>query len=235
MDSAPGWRRGGGAPCCRVGGRRDGSGSPCRCRRSTEDPDGDGAASAGPPARARHRYPPLPREGPASPLRASGDDLDGQPDGPPADGTDRSEISVVRGGPQSFAPAAARDLAARGPAASTRVGSRDPRPARSLCGEGRRAAGGPSGLAPSGAGGWVSGGGLDVGAPPAPRRRHPRLPGGHFATPPAELPLSSVLLPVRARGGDSSRRAPGKLARRAAAGPLPSVPSGRVRSRPLTS
>jgi hypothetical protein len=67
-----------------------------------------------------------------------------------------------------------------------------------------------------------------VGAPPASRRADPRLPSGDLPAPSAELPLSSVVLPVRARGGDPSRRAPGRLAGRAAAGPLPSVPSGRV-------
>ncbi len=64
----------------------------------------------------------MPHGRPAPPLRALGHDLDGQHDGPPADWTDRSEISVVRSGPQSSPASAARDLACRATAASAGVG-----------------------------------------------------------------------------------------------------------------
>ena len=63
---------------------------------------------------------------------------------------------------------------------------------------------------------------------------HPRVPAGDLALPAAELPVHPVLLPVRARSGDPPRRAARRLARGAAHRPLPSVPSGRVRSGPLT-
>ena len=105
MGSAPGWPRAGGGRFSPAGGRRVASSSPSRFRRSTGVPDGFGAPAASPPARARVGHSPLPHPWPAPPVRASGHDLDGQLNGPATDGTDRSQISVVRGGPQSFARA----------------------------------------------------------------------------------------------------------------------------------
>ncbi len=228
MDSARGWRRDGAGRCCLAAGRRDGSSSRCRCPRSTEDPDGDGAGSAGPPARARLRHPPLPHHGPASPSRTSGDDLDGQPDGPPTDGTDRTPIPVVRGGPQSFAPEDPRDLAARAAAAPAGLGSRDPRQARGLHRTVRRTSGRSPRLAAGGVGGRVSRGHHRVASPSGPRLPDPRLSDRHLSGASAELPLSSVMLAVRARGGHPPRSTAGRLAGRTTAGPVSSVSSGRV-------
>src|ERR671921_2188667 len=117
MDFAPGWQRDGGVRCSRADGRKAGSGSPSLYRRSTEAPDGIDAPAASPPARPRVRHSPLPYPRTAPSSRAPGHDLDGQPIGPTTDGTDRSEVPVIRGGPQSFAAPAARGLASRRPAA----------------------------------------------------------------------------------------------------------------------
>jgi hypothetical protein len=70
---------------------------------------------------------------------------------------------------------------------------------------------------------------------PTARRADSRVSGGNLAAAAAQLPLPSLVLPVCARGSHPPRRGSGRLAGRPATGPLSSVPSGRVRSRPLTS
>ena len=233
MDSAPGWQRAGDARFSPVGGRRVASGSPCRCRRSTEAPDDFGAPAAGSSARARVRHSPLPHPWPAPPVRASGHDLDGQLNGPAADGTDRSQVSVVRGGPESFTAAAAGDLASRGSATSAGVGSGHQGKTRGLHRQLRGASFASTLVARHHTGCRVTHV-RSPGAAPAPRFAHPRLSTGNFTRAATELPVYAILLPVRPRGGHPARRAQRHLAGCSPPRPLSSVSSGRVRPCPLT-
>ena len=232
MDFAPGWPRVGGGPCCPAGERRDASVSLSRCRRSTEAPDGIGALPAGPPARARVRHSPLPRSWQAPPSRAPGPDLDGQSYGPPADGTDRSEVPVIGGGPQSSAATAARNLAAGSPVTTTRLRSRHSGPPRRLCCRLRRTAVAVGRLGRCRSHSRMSGGAA-VETAPVGRGTDPRLSGGRLAAPSAQLSLYPFLFPIRARGGKPSWRPPGKLAGCPPADSLPPVPSRWLRSRSL--
>ena len=234
MASGPAWRRGGDERSFRGGARRAASGSRSRCHRSTEAPDALGAHPASSSARARVRHSPLPHSRPAPPRRTSGHDLDGQHDGPPADGTDRSEISVVRGGPQSCAAAPPGALASRAPAAPASLGSRHPSAPRGLRRHLPRVARRSPRLAPRHPCGGLNGVTAHRCASPASRPADPRLPAHPVTAPAAELPISSVVLPVRSRGGRPTWRAQGYLAGCPASRPLPPVPSGRVRPRPLT-
>jgi len=233
MGSVPGWPRAGGVRFSPDGGRRVASGSPCRYPRNTGAPDGFGRLAASPPARPSRRHSPLPHPWPAPPVRASGHDLDGQLNGPATDGTDRSQVSVVRGGPQSFTTAPAGDLASRDPATAAGVGLGDQGTARGLRCQLRGASVAGSLLARHRSGCRVTRV-CSPGAPPPPRLVHPRLSTGHFTRAAAELSVYPILLPVRTRGGHPARRTQGHLAGRSPSRPLSSVSSGRVRPCPLT-
>lgn len=231
----PEWPPGGGARCSRAVARRGGSGSPFRCRRSTGAPDAIGAPPAGPPARARVRHSTMPDPGPAPPVRARGPDLDGQSDGPAADGTDRSQVSVIGGGPQSFAPAPSGNLASGDPAVATGVGPDHQDPARSVLRQLRCASSAAALLARnhsrravSRAAGWPRA------ASPA-CLAHPRLSAAHLAGAAAQLPVHPVLLAIRTRGHHQIRCRQGHLVGGSAPCPLPSISSRRLRSRPLMS
>ena len=232
MDFAPGWPRVGGGPCCRAGERRGASVSLSRCRPSTEAPDAIGAHPASPPARARVRHSRLPRSGHAPPPRALGPDLDGQSYGPPADGTDRSEVPVIGGGPQSFAATAAGNLAAGSPAAATQLRPRHSSSPRGVCRRVRRTA-----LAVGRLGRCRARSGMNrvpcVETTPPGGRTDSGLSADRLAVASAQLPLYPVVFPVRARGGKPSRRASGKLAGCPPAGSLPPVSSGWLRPRSL--
>jgi hypothetical protein len=235
MGFGPAWPRGGVELCSPVGGRKAVSGSPFCYHRSTEAPDGTGAPAAGPPARARVRYSPLPHSWSATPPRALGHDLDGQPIGPTTDGTHRPQVSFVRGGPESFAATVARDLAPGDSTSATSMGPGHPGPSRGVRSGLRRAPIAAPDLARSGIWFRVSGA---IGSPdPAPRggRRDPRLPASDFTAVAAELPLHSFLLPIRPRGRYPAWRFEGYLARRLPPGALPPVSSRRLRSCSLTS
>jgi hypothetical protein len=233
MGSAPGWPHAGAAPCFHAAARKAGSSSPFRFRRSTGAPDGFGAPAASPSARTRVRHSPLPHPWPAPPFRASGYDLDGQPNGPAADGTDRPQVPVLRGGPQSFAAASARDLAARNPEPATGLGSGDQSTPGGLRRQLRYAPGPNPFLARNRAGYRVNRV-SSAGTPKAPRFAHPRLSAGNFTGAAAKLPIYPLVLPVCTRGSYSLRRAQGYLARRSPSRPLSSLSSGRVRPCPLT-
>jgi hypothetical protein len=72
------------------------------------------------------------------------------------------------------------------------------------------------------------------GAAPPSCLAHPRIPAGNLTRLPAELPVHSLLLPIRTRGCHQIWCAQGHLAGGPPSRPLPSVSPGRVRSRPLT-
>lgn len=234
MGSAPGWPRAGGVRFSPAGGRRVASGSPFRCRRSTGAPDGFGAPAASPPSRARVGHSPLPHPWPAPPVRASGHDLDGQLNGPATDGTDRSQVSVIRGGPQSITAAPAGNLAPGDPATAAGVGSGHQDTTRGLRRQLRGAAVASTLVARHRSWCWVIRAAAPSAAPPRSRPAHPRVPAGDFPRAPAEMPVYSVLLPVRPRGDQPARRTQGHLAGRSPSRPLSSVSSGRVRPCPLT-
>ena len=233
MGFAPGWPPGGAEPYCPAAGRRAASGSPSRCHRSTGAPDAIGAHAAGPPARARVRYPPLPHLRPTSPPRAPGYDLDRQFNGPATGGTPCPEVPVLRGGPQSFAAPAAGDLAAGHPGPPSHGRSGDPRPARGLPGRLRRASVAVAGVAQRHARFRMTDGAATADTPADGRGGDSRLPAVSLSAAPPELPVYSLVLPVRTGGGDPPRCSPRELARRSPAGPLPSVSSGWLRSRSL--
>lgn len=234
MGSAPGWPPAGVAPCSRAGERRAGSSSLYRFPRSTGDPDGFSAPSASPSARTRVRYSPLPHPWPAPPVRTLGHDLDGQLNGPAADGTDCSQIPVFRGGPQSFASALAGNLAPGNPAPAAGLGSGHQSAPGGLRRQLRSAAKPDARLARDRTGCRVSR--VSPSAASAPHRfGHPRLSTGHFTRVAAALPVHSIVLPVCPRGRDPSWRAQGHLARHSPSRPLSSVSSGRVRPCSLRS
>src|SRR4051812_5924620 len=135
MDFAPGWPTGGGGPSSLAGARRAASVSLSRCPRSTEAPDAIGALPASRSTRARVRYSPLPRSWQAPPSRAFGPDLDGQSCGPPAYGTDRSEVPDLGGGPQSFAASFEGDLASGSAVSFTGTRSGDSSSSRGVPGQ----------------------------------------------------------------------------------------------------
>lgn len=128
MASGPGWPPGGVGRCCPAGGKRGGSAWRSRFPRNTGAPDGIGAVSPGAAPGPALRHPPLSAARAEVPNGAPGSDLGREYGGPPTDGTDRSKISVFRGGPQSFAPAAPGDLAAGGPPGPAVLGRPGPRP-----------------------------------------------------------------------------------------------------------
>jgi putative membrane protein insertion efficiency factor len=142
--------------CSRAGERRAASAWPSLCHRSTEAPDAFGAPAASSPARARVRHPPLPHPRPSPPTRAPGHDLDGKSIGPTAHGTDRSQVPVLRGGPQSFAPPTPGDLAAGASGVPAGVGHHHPSPAGSVRSQLRCATVPTRRLARSRAGGTMS-------------------------------------------------------------------------------
>jgi hypothetical protein len=72
-----------------------------------------------------------------------------------------------------------------------------------------------------------------VDTPPLGGRTDSRLSGDRLAAASAQLPLYPLLFPVRARGGEPSRRPSGRLAGCPPAGSLPPVPSWWLRSRSL--
>ena len=234
MGSARAWPRAGVARFCRAGGRRAGNGSRFHSRRSTEDPDGFSAPAASSSARTRVRHSPLPQSRPPPPLRTFGHDLDGQPNGPTTDGTDRPQASVVRGGPQSFAPPATGAMAAGDSGAAAGLGSGHPRSTGGL----RRQLRGPSiatsRLARDGSRCRVSDASAARGSASHSCLAHPRVSGGNLTRLAAEMPVHSLLLPIRARGCHQIWCAQGHLAGGPPPRPLPSVSPGRVRSRPLT-
>jgi hypothetical protein len=234
MGSVRGWPRAGGVRFSPDGGRRVASGSPCRYPRNTGAPDGFGGLAASPSARARRRHSPLPHPWPAPPVRASGHDLDGQLNGPAADGTDRSQVSVVRGGPQSFTAAPAGDLASGDPATAAGVGPGHQGTSRGLRRQLRGASGASTLVARHRTWCGVSRAPTPPGAASRSGSAHPRLSAGHFSCAAAELPVYPILLPVRTRGGHPARRTQGHLAGRSPSRPLSSVSSGRVRPCPLT-
>ena len=233
MGSARAWPRAGGVRCSPGAGRRAGSSSPFQFHRSTGAPNGFGAPAASPPARTRVGHSPLPHPRTAPPLRTFGHDLDGQPNGPPTDGTDRSQVSVFRGGPQSFAAAATGNLASRNPAPATGLGSGDQSTSRGLRCQLRYAPGSSSRLARNRAGCRVTCV-CSPGSPPPPHFTHPRLPVDNLPRTASALPVYPFVLAVCTRGNNAVRRASGHLARRSPSHPLSSVSSGRVRPRPLT-
>ncbi len=233
MGSAPGWPRAGAVRCCHAAGRRAGNNSPFRFRRSTGAPDRFGAPAASPPARTRVRHSPLPHIWAAPPLRTSGHDLDGQPNGPPTDGTDRSQVSVFRGGPQSFAAAATGNLASRNPAPATGLGSGDQGTSRGLRCQLRYAPSSSSRLARNRAGCRVTRARSPATSPPA-RLAYPWLPAGNLARAAAELPVHAVLLSV-CTGGSHALWGPERhLACHSPSRPVSSVSPGRLRSCTLT-
>src|SRR6188508_3885469 len=233
MDFAPGWPPGGAAPFCPAAGRRAASGSPSRCHRSTGAPDAIGAHAAGQPARARVRYPPLPHLRPTSPPRAPGYDLDRQFNGPTAGGTHCPEVPVLRGGPQPFTAPAAGDLAEGHSGTPSHGRSGDPGPAGGLPGRLRRASLAVAGLAQRHARFRMTDGAATADSPARGRGADSRLPAVSLSGAASELPVYSLVFPVRTGGGYPSRCSPRELARRSAAGPLPSVSSGWLRSRSL--
>jgi hypothetical protein len=232
MGSAPVWPHAGAVPSCRVAGKKAGSSLPSRCPRSTEAPDVIGAPPAGPPACARVRHSPLPHPWPPPPLRAPRYDLDGQPNGPTTDGTHCSQVSDIRGGPQSSAAPAAGSLAARHSVAAAGVGSGDQGQARSLRRQLRCTPGATAGMARFRSRCQVSR--ETRGGAPAPRGiTYSWIPARHLPAATAELPLHPFLFAICARGRHSLRRGEGKLAGDPPAGSLSSVSSRGLRSRPL--
>jgi hypothetical protein len=233
MGSAPAWQRAGAGPCCRVAGKRAGSSLPSRCPRSTEAPDVIGAPPAGPPARARVRHSPLPHPWPPPPLRASRYDLDGQPNGPTTDGTHRPQVSTIRGGPQSSAAPTAGSLAAGDTRPATVLGSGY----QSTAGGVRRELRSPQSAAPGVARfrSWYPVScEIDRGAAAAPGGLvHSRIPARHLPHASTELPVYSLVLAVRARGGHTTRCRERHLAGGSSPNSLPSVSSRGIRSRPL--
>jgi hypothetical protein len=233
MDFAPGWQRDGGVRCSRADGRKAGSGSPSLSRRSTEAPDDIDAPAASPPARPRVRHSPLPYPWAAPSPRAPGHDLDGQPIGPTTDGTDRSEVPALRGGPQSSLPPTQGNLAPGHPGRAARAGYRYPGSARGLRGQLRRSALATSRLARCYAGARVSRGLPTPASASSSVVGDPRLSGRGVAPPAPQLSVLTLVLPVRPRGGDPARRAERNLVGRLPSRPLPSIPSRWLRSRPL--
>src|SRR3954469_10632136 len=196
MDSAPGWPPGGAALYCPAGGRRAANGSLSRCHRSTGAPDAIGAHAAGPPARARVRYPPLPHPRPTSPPRAPGYDLDRQFNGPATGGTHCPEVPVLRGGPQSFAAPAAGDLAAGHAGPPSHRGSGDSRAPRGVPGRLRRASLAAPGVAQRRARFRMTKGAATADSPAGRGGGDSRLPAVSLSAAAPELPVYSLMLAV---------------------------------------
>ena len=233
MGSAPAWPLAGAARFSRGAARRAVSSSRFRFRRSTEAPDGFGASAAIPSACERVRHSPLPHPWPAPQVRASRYDLDRQSNGPATDGTDSSQIPILRGGPQSFAAAPARHMAARSSAPSARLGPGDQDPSGGV----RRQLRSTTGTAPQLARNRSRRQVRRAPSPAASARpcfAHPRVPAWHLPSAAAELPLYPIVLSIRTGSSYSPWRTQGHLARRSPSCPLSSISSGRVRPCPLT-
>src|SRR4051812_26196144 len=224
MDFAPGWPPGGAEPSSLAGARRAASVSLSRCHRSTEAPDAIGALPASRSARARVRYSPLPGSWQAPPSRASGPDLDGQSYGPPENGTDRSEVPDLSGGPQSFAASVERDLASGSAVSFTGTRSGDSGASRGVPGQFRCTSAPAARVGRCSSAAGMTGAGIFAAALPR-GRSYPGISNPGVAAASSQLPIYPILLPIRPRGGNAPWGAPRKLAGCPPARSMPPVQS----------
>jgi len=129
MVSGPEWRTAGAARYFPAVARRAASVSPSDFLRSTAEADGSRAAAARVPAHPHFGASPGAGNRKTASVRASRRAMGRQSSGPPEGGTDCTEISVQRGGPQSFAAPAPRDLAPGAETGLALVGRGDSGPA----------------------------------------------------------------------------------------------------------